>query len=275
MLKRILGLTYAVVCYVIFLITFLYAIAFVGGGNLYVAGQNFIVPRSIDVSAAGAKAVGGEVFAVRLIIDAVLLSLFAVQHSVMARPWFKRKWTRVVSPLLERSTYVLIASLILLLMFWQWRPIGTARVAWEVHSLGGRLALEGMFWVGWLIVLLSTFIINHFDLFGLKQAYYYFKGRELPPQAFKVSSFYKNVRHPLMLGFIIAFWSTPRMSIGHLFFAVMTTAYILLAIQFEERDLIEAHGESYEQYRRRVSMLLPLPTFKKDAAAVEAEREIP
>src|ERR1051325_562009 len=156
MLKRILGLTYAVVCYVIFLITFLYAIAFVGGGNLYVAGQNFIVPRSIDVSAAGAKAVGGEVFAVRLIIDAVLLSLFAVQHSVMARPWFKRKWTRLVTPLLERSTYVLIASLILLLMFWQWRPIGTARVAWEVHSLGGRLALEGGVWVGWVVGLVST-----------------------------------------------------------------------------------------------------------------------
>jgi hypothetical protein len=167
----------------------------------------------------------------------------------------------------------LASSVTLIILFWQWRPL--PGIVWEVQHIVGVATLWALFGVGWVVVLISTFLIDHFDLFGLKQAYYYFKGRELPPQAFKVSSFYKNVRHPLMLGFIIAFWSTPRMSIGHLFFAVMTTAYILLAIQFEERDLIEAHGESYEQYRRRVSMLLPLPTFKKDAAAVEAEREIP
>ena len=269
MLTRILGFTYGVVCYVIFLIAFLYAIAFVGGGNLYVAGQNFIVPRSIDVSQAG----NGESLALRLIIDAVLLSLFAIQHSVMARPWFKQQWTKMVAPLLERSTYVLLASLILLLMFWQWRPVGNARVAWDVQNSIGRLVLEGLFWLGWLIVLLSTFLINHFDLFGLKQAYYYLQGKEYPPPVFKVSAFYKGIRHPIMLGFIIAFWSTPRMSIGHLFFAVMTTAYILLAIQFEERDLLHAYGDRYEQYRKRVSMLVPLPFLKKETEGIETEQE--
>ncbi|MBI3651175.1 MAG: isoprenylcysteine carboxylmethyltransferase family protein [Acidobacteria bacterium] len=269
MVKRILGFAYGVVSYVIFLISFLYAIAFVGGGNLYVPGHNFIVPRSIDISSRETL----EPLAMRLIIDALLLSLFALQHSVMARPWFKKKWTQVVAPMLERSTYVLLSSLILLLMFWQWRPIGTMRIAWEVQNSTGRLVLEGWFWVGWLIVLLSTFLIDHFDLFGLKQAYCYWQGKECPPPVFKERALYKSIRHPIMLGFLIAFWSTPRMSLGHLFFAVMTTAYILLAIQFEERDLLRAHGESYEQYRRRVAMLLPLPFMKKAPPPVEAKRK--
>jgi protein-S-isoprenylcysteine O-methyltransferase Ste14 len=259
MLTRILGFAYGAVCYLIFFGTFLYAIGFVGGGNLYGAGKPLIVPRSIDLTPAGA----GEGFALRLIIDALLLSLFAVQHSVMARTWFKRRWTQVVSPMLERSTYVLIASLILLLLFWQWRPLGLARVAWDVQNPTGQLVLRGLFWIGWFIVLLSTFLIDHFELFGLKQVVHYLRGTEPTPHTFKTPMLYKGVRHPLYLGFIIAFWSTPRMSMGHLFFAVMTTAYILVAIQFEERDMIRAYGEKYENYRKRVSMLVPLK-FRKD-----------
>ena len=258
MVTRILGLVYGVVCYLVFFGTFLYAIGFVGGGNLYGAGKPLIVPRSIDLTTTGQ----GESLAIRLIIDAVLLSLFAVQHSVMARAWFKRRWTKVVAPLLERSTYVLLASLTLLLMFWQWRPIGTARVAWDVQNSTARIVLEGLFWLGWVIVLISTFLVDHFNLFGLKQVVCYFKGTECPPLDFKTPVLYKAVRHPIYLGFIIAFWATPRMSIGHLFFAVMTTAYIVIAIQFEERDLIHAYGEAYENYRKQVSMLTPV-RFRK------------
>lgn len=180
----------------------------------------------------------------------------------MARVWFKRRWTQIVAPQLERSTYVLIASLTLLLLFWQWRPIGLVRVAWDVQNTTGRLVLEGLFWLGWLIVLISTFLVDHFDLFGFKQAYCYLKGTECPPPTFKTPGFYKGVRHPIYLGFIIAFWSTPRMSMGHLFFAMMTTGYILVAIQFEERDLIRAYGDKYREYRKRVSMLAPLKFWK-------------
>jgi len=256
MVKRFLGFGYGVVCYLIFFVTFLCAIGFVGGGNLYGAGKSLVVPRSIDLTPAGAD----EGLAQRLIIDALLLSLFAIQHSLMARSWFKRRWTRVVAPMLERSTYVVLASLILLLMFWQWRPITT--VVWEVQNSTGRLALEGLFWLGWLVVLISTFLVDHFDLFGLKQVYCYLKGTECPAPAFRTPAFYKGVRHPIYLGFIIAFWSTPRMSMGHLFFAVMTTAYILVAIQFEERDLIRAYGAKYQEYKRRVSMLAPVKFWK-------------
>ncbi len=258
MITRLLGFVYGVVCYLIFFGTFLYAIGFVGGGNLYGAGKSLIVPRSIDLTPTGA----GEGLALRLIIDALLLSLFAIQHSVMARSWFKRRWTQIVAPQLERSTYVLIASLTLLLLFWQWRPIGLARVAWDVQNTTGRLVLEGLFWLGWLIVLISTFLVDHFDLFGFKQAYCYLKGTECPPSTFKTPGFYKGVRHPIYLGFIIAFWSTPRMSMGHLFFAIMTTGYILVAIQFEERDLIRAYGAKYQEYRKRVSMLAPIKFWK-------------
>ena len=257
MVKRFLGFVYGVVCYLIFFVTFLCAIGFMGGGNLYGAGKSLVVPRSIDLTPAGT----GEGLAQRLIIDALLLSLFAIQHSLMARSWFKRRWTRVVSPMLERSTYVLLASLILLLMFWQWHPITT--VVWDVQNSTGRLALEGLFWLGWLVVLISTFLVDHFDLFGLKQVYCYLKGTECPPPAFRTPAFYKGVRHPIYLGFIIAFWSTPRMSMGHLFFAVMTTAYILVAIQFEERDLIRAYGAKYQEYKRRVSMLAPVKFWKR------------
>jgi protein-S-isoprenylcysteine O-methyltransferase Ste14 len=258
MLTRIVGFVYGVICYLIFFGTFLYAIAFVGGGNLYGAGKALIVPRSIDLSTAGS----GEPFAQRLIIDALLLSLFAIQHSVMARAWFKRRWTQVVAPLLERSTFVLLASLTLLLMFWQWRPMGLLRVAWDVENSTGRLVLQGLFWIGWLMVLISTVLIDHFELFGLKQVTHYLKGTEPPPQAFKAPGFYRGVRHPIYLGFIIAFWSTPRMSIGHLFFAGMTTAYMIVAIQFEERDLMRAYGDKYANYRKQVSMLTPVKFWK-------------
>ena len=258
MFTRILGFVYGVICYLIFFVTFLYAIAFVGGGNLYGAGKALIVQRSIDLSSAGA----GEPLAQRLLIDALLLGLFAIQHSVMARPWFKRKWTRIVTPLLERSTYVLMASLLLLLLFWQWRPLGLERVAWNVENSTVRLVLQGLFWIGWLTVLLSTFMVNHFELFGLTQVYHYLKGKELPPPSFRTPAFYKGVRHPIMLGFIIAFWATPRMSMAHLFFAVMTTAYILVAIQLEERDLIHMFGDRYLEYRKHVSMLAPLRVWR-------------
>lgn len=258
MLTRVLGFVYGVVCYLVFFATFLFAIGFVGGGNLYGAGKTLVVPRSIDLMPGGAA----EGLARRLIIDALLLSLFAIQHSVMARAWFKRRWTQIVAPMLERSTYVLIASLVLLVMFWNWRPIGTERVAWDVHNSTGRLVLQGLFWLGWLIVLTSTFLIDHFDLFGLKQVYCYLKGVDCPPPAFKTPALYKGVRHPIYLGFIIAFWSTPRMSIGHLFFAVMTTAYMIIAIQFEERDMIRVHGDKYENYRKHVSMLTPVKFWK-------------
>ena len=258
MVTRILGFLYGVVCYLVFFGTFLYAIGFVGGGNLYGAGKPLIVPRSIDLTITRP----GESLVLRLIIDALLLSLFAIQHSVMAREWFKRRWTQVVTPTLERSTYVLIASLTLLLLFWQWRPIGLARVAWDVQNSTGQLVLEGLFWLGWLTVLVSTFLVDHFNLFGLKQAVCYLKGTECPPLAFRTPGLYKAVRHPIYLGFIIAFWATPRMSLGHLFFAVMTTAYIILAIQFEERDLIHAYGDKYENYRKQVSMLTPVK-FRK------------
>jgi protein-S-isoprenylcysteine O-methyltransferase Ste14 len=266
MFARVLGFIYGVVCYLIFFGTFLYAIGFVGGGNLYGQGRPLVVPRSIDISPLGGS------FTERLIIDAALLAVFAIQHSVMARPWFKKAWTKVVPPLLERSTYVLIASLLLLLLFWQWRPMGLARVAWDVENATVRIILQLLFWFGWLMVLVSTFLIDHFDLFGLKQAYCHLKGQECPPPHFKKVLFYKAVRHPIMLGFMIAFWSTPRMTMGHLFFAVMTTAYMIVAIQIEERDLIRAHGDKYEQYRKHVSMLLPVK-FGGGKDEEEAEKE--
>jgi protein-S-isoprenylcysteine O-methyltransferase Ste14 len=267
MLGRVLAFVYGVVCYLTFFGTFLYAIGFVGGGNLYGAGRALVVPRSIDLTPVGA----GESLVQRLLIDAVLLSLFAIQHSVMARQWFKRRWTKIVPTPVERSTFVLVASLLLLLLFWQWRPMGLERTVWDVQNSVGRLVLQSLFWVGWLIVLISTFLIDHFDLFGLKQVYCYLKGIECPAPAFRTPALYRGVRHPIYLGFIIAFWCTPRMSVGHLFFAVMTTAYMLVAIQFEERDLIKAHGDTYERYRKHVSMLTPVRLWKDRTEAGEAK----
>jgi len=241
---RTLAFIYGVVSYVIFLIAFLYAIGFVGG---------FGVPKTVDAPA-------GEAAGPALFVDLALLGLFAVQHSVMARPGFKTWWTRIVPKPIERSTFVLLASLILLLLFWQWRPM--ISVIWDVTSPAGALALRALFWLGWLTVLVGTFLINHFDLFGLRQVFLSLRNTEYSALPFRTPVLYNFVRHPIMLGFIVAFWSTPRMTAGHLLFALMTTGYILIAIQLEERDLAAHLGEPYRQYQRQVSMIVPMSRRK-------------
>ena len=244
MISRTLAFLYGLISYLIFFVTFLYAIGFVG---------NLIVQKTID--SGPEKALGRS-----LIINLVLLSLFAVQHSVMARPGFKEWWTRIVPKSIERSTYVLLASLILLLLFWKWHPM--LGVIWDVQNSVGRAVLQFFFWLGWAIVLLSTFLIGHFDLFGLRQVYLHQRGVEYTYPGFHTPWLYRIVRHPIMLGFIIAFWATPRMTTGHLLFAAVTFAYILVALQFEERDLTNIHGEAYKAYQREVSMLVPIPKRK-------------
>ncbi|MGH6963599.1 MAG: methanethiol S-methyltransferase, partial [Phenylobacterium sp.] len=176
---------------------------------------------------------------------------------VMARPAFKAWWTKIVPPPVERSTYVLFASLALILLFWQWRPLPT--LVWSIESQPAAMAIWALFWIGWATVLLSTFLINHFDLFGLRQVWAYRRNREIPPSEFHTPLFYRVVRHPLYLGFIIAFWAAPAMSQGRLFFALATTAYILIAIQLEEHDLLNHFGDTYRDYKSRVGMLIPLP----------------
>ncbi len=243
-MARLLILLYGVVSYFIFFITFLYAVGFVG---------NLVVPKSIDSGDTAS-------FGTSLIINMILLSIFAIQHSVMARPAFKQWWTQIIPPVMERSTYVLFSSLALILLYWLWQPMNG--VIWEVTNPLGRSILWALFLVGWLIVLLSTFLINHFDLFGLRQVYLYMRGQEYTHIDFKMPLLYKIVRHPIMLGFIIAFWATPYMSVSHLLFAVVTTAYILIAVQFEEHDLVKHYGDEYQQYRQSVSMIIPFPWKK-------------
>ena len=246
MFGRILAFLYGLICYLTFLVAFLYAIAFVGNISL--------VPKTIDSGAAGPLSQA-------LIVNAILLSLFAIQHSVMARQWFKRAWKKIVPEPVERSTYVLLASLILLLLFWKWQPM--KGIVWDVRNPNGHALLVGLFWIGWGMVLVSTWLVDHFDLFGLKQVFFYLLGKRAEPLPFKNPALYRLVRHPIYLGFIIAFWATPRMTGGHLFFAIMTTAYILVAIQFEERDLIRFYGDQYRRYREQVSMLFPLRLPKR------------
>jgi methanethiol S-methyltransferase len=236
---RIVALLFGLACYVVFFGTFLYAIGFVEG---------MVVPKTID---------SGD--AVRLDeavpVNLLLLTVFAFQHSIMARIGFKRWWTKFVPPSVERSVYVLFASLVLIMLFVHWRPIPI--VVWSVESPALAQALVGLSMVGWLLVLLSTLLINHFELFGLRQVFFNLLRKPLPQPEFRTPSLYKVVRHPLYLGFIIAFWAAPTMTAGHMMFAAVTTAYILVAIAFEERDLIEAFGDEYRRYRERVSMLIP------------------
>jgi protein-S-isoprenylcysteine O-methyltransferase Ste14 len=244
-MSRTLALAYGVASYLAFLAAFLYAVGFVA---------NLLVPKSIDSGPGGWLPAS-------VLVDTLLLLLFAVPHSVMARPAFKRWWTQFVPPPVERSTYVLISSLTLGLLFWQWRPIPA--VVWQVTNRGGRLLVLAVFWAGWAAALTSTFLIDHFDLFGLRQVYRYAFGRPHTPVGFKVPGLYRYVRHPIMLGFLLAFWAAPTMTAGHLLFAGATTAYILIALRLEERDLVAFHGEQYRAYRRQAGLLLPRPRFPR------------
>lgn len=240
MARRVAVFVYGLICYAMFGGTFLYAVGFVG---------NLFVPRSIDSTP-------GEPWPQALMVNVLLLGIFAVQHSVMARPSFKQLWTTIIPKEAERSTYVLFSSLALILLFWQWRPMGG--VVWSIQGPAGRTLLLSLFAFGWLLVLSATFLINHFDLFGMRQVTLYLLGREYTRLEFKTPGLYRLVRHPLYLGWLCTFWATPTMTVAHLVFAIATTAYILIAIQWEERDLVGEHGSSYEQYRQNVPMLIPI-----------------
>jgi protein-S-isoprenylcysteine O-methyltransferase Ste14 len=243
-MKKSFSFIYGLVCYLAFFGTFLYAIGFVG---------NLVVPKTIDsnpqISLTNA-----------ILIDASLLLLFALQHSIMARSAFKNWWTKIIPVQLERSTYVLLASLCLMLMMWQWQPVGG--IVWSVENETVKNLLLVGFFIGWFIVLASTFLINHFDLFGLRQVWLYFIGKPYRQLPFRTPLFYRFVRHPLYLGFMIAFWSTPVMTVAHLLFAVLTTGYILTAIQLEEKELLHVFGDRYRSYRKWVPMIIPFSKRK-------------
>jgi protein-S-isoprenylcysteine O-methyltransferase Ste14 len=240
-MKRYLTICYGAAAYLLFLAAFLYLIAFLG---------NIWVPRTVD---HGLSAPIG----LAVLIDTLLLGAFAVQHSVMARPGFKRWWTRLVPPSIERSTYVLVASAVLLLLYWQWRTMPA--VIWDVRQPAGCVVLWAVFWLGWVIALAATFMVSHFDLFGLRQVYLAWRGKPYTQIGFHARFLYRLVRHPLMLGLLIAFWAAPTMTAGHLLFSIAMTGYILIAVRLEERDLVDALGHQYHEYRRSVSMLLPTP----------------
>jgi methanethiol S-methyltransferase len=254
-MTRMLAFTYGLASYAIFFATFLYSVAFVG---------NLWVPKSIDRGPTDALGAA-------LLINALLLGVFAVQHSVMARPAFKRWWTRLVPPAIERSTYVLLSSLALILLFWQWRPL--TQVVWAVPAGAAQAALQALFWAGWGIVLLSTFMISHFELFGLRQVWLNLRQRPYTDGGFRTPLLYGFVRHPIMLGFLVAFWATPLMTLGHLLFAMATTGYVLIALQLEERDLVAHFGDTYRDYQRRVPMLVPGLGGGRRAAGAARQRE--
>jgi protein-S-isoprenylcysteine O-methyltransferase Ste14 len=239
MFKRLCVFAYGLICYAVFFATYLYAVGFVG---------NLLVPRTIDGTPAGSFAAG-------VVVDLVLLLAFALQHSVMARSGFKRWITRSIPEAAERSTYVLTSSLALIALFAFWRPLGG--IVWQVEDAAAVAGLYTLFAGGWLLVLVSTFLINHFDLFGLRQVWLYLIGKPYQPIAFRTPGLYRLVRHPLYLGWLFAFWATPVMTVTHLLFAVATTGYILIAIRFEERDLTAHLGEAYREYRERVPMIIP------------------
>lgn len=249
---RILAFIYGIICYVGFLMAFCYAIAFVG---------DFWVPKTINSGADGA-------FWPALLTNAGLLGLFAIQHSGMARPGFKKWWTRIIPEPIERSTYVLLASSVLFLLYWQWQPM--TGVVWSVENQVFSWILWGLFAFGWGLVMYTTLLISHAHLFGLTQVRDYIKGQEQWNPKFQTPNLYKRMRHPMMLGFFFAFWATPEMTEGHLLFSVATTGYILIALQLEERDLIRIFGEKYSKYREQVPMFIPWPGRK---ATIDIEQE--
>jgi methanethiol S-methyltransferase len=248
-MRRGVVLAYGIAAYLLFFVAILYGIGFLG---------NFIVPKTVDRPAAPTTSSSA------VLINVFLLAAFAIQHNVMARPRFKKWWTRIVAPPIERSTFVAAASLLLLLLYWQWRPMPSP--LWTIENALARAALWTLYGVGWLLVFYSTFLIDHFELFGLKQVYRHFRG--LPPEEtpFSERSLYRWVRHPLMLGFLIAFWATPTMTLGRLLFAGICTIWILFSIKLEERDLLHYLGEPYRSYRRRTPMLVPLPRGAKHSS---------
>ncbi len=245
LIARLLGFMYGLVAYSIFFVTFLYAIGFV---------TNLVVPKTIDISALAAGAATSTTAAI--LINLLLMSVFALQHSVMARKSFKRWWTQFVPASVERSTYVLFSSLALALLCWQWVPMPT--VLWAIENAALATLVTGISFAGWFMVLTSTFLINHFELFGLRQVASHLTGSSIPAPRFRTPLYYRFVRHPIYLGFIIAFWAAPTMTVGHLLFAAVTTAYIIVGTLLEERDLIATFGDEYQRYRTRVAMLVPL-----------------
>jgi len=238
-MSKVFSFLYGVVCYLVFFVVFLYLIGFVG---------DLFVPKAIDT---GTEAVVAQ----SVMVNIALLGLFAVQHTIMARTAFKKWLTKVIPEQVERSTFVLASSLLLALLYWQWRPM--LGVIWSVDNPTGRAILFGLFWLGWGTVLFSSFIINHFDLFGLRQVWLHFTNREYHHLEFQARSLYRLIRHPLMLGIVIGSWATPHMTTGHLVFAITATIYILIGIRFEERDLVRFHGQNYIDYRHSVPMLIP------------------
>jgi methanethiol S-methyltransferase len=254
MIGRVAALIYGLASYLVFFVSVVYAMGFIA---------NYLVPKSIDVGSESGLAQS-------ILIDVVLLGVFAVQHSVMARPAFKRWWTTIVPAPCERSTYVLISSLLMILIFWQWRPIVTT--IWQVEGWPATLLSE-IYWIGWLTALTSTYLIDHFELFGLRQVFDALRGAAARVTRFKTPLLYRLVRHPLMLGFLLAFWATPHMTAGHLLFAVMTTGYIIVGVRLEERDLVAQFGAGYEQYRRRVPMLMPRLLGGGSRQSVSGERK--